>query len=107
MQDICHRYCHYDDQQERHTKRHHPTPNAIRAAPHFKTKIGRKKIPFLSLPAFFVTSGCLVDKAAICNERSHVSPNVLVLSPSPVRVEVLALAKPGRCAFEQSLLQFV
>src|SRR5262249_59376645 len=66
-----------------------------------------QKIPFLSLPAFFVTSGCLVDKAAICNERSHVSPNVLVLSPSPVRVEVLALAKPGRCAFEQSLLQFV
>ena len=26
MQDIRHRYCHYDDQQERHTKRHHPMP---------------------------------------------------------------------------------
>src|SRR5262245_39519984 len=26
MQDIRHGYCHYDDQQEWHTKRHHPMP---------------------------------------------------------------------------------
>jgi hypothetical protein len=117
MQDIRHRYCHYDDQQERHTKRHHPMPlKRYRVA---KPKLVAKKFQFFS-PRVFVTPVALYNKAgdtqrpkwqgrscprllqnrAFSGEAKRV-PEPARAQPSRTRQSCLSFGRPLVCAFHK------
>ena len=68
MQDIRHRYCHYDDQEERHTKRHHPMPfGRHRLA---KPKLVAKKVHFFPPRVFDHGWPCTTKQAELSREHA-------------------------------------
>src|SRR5262245_27537049 len=80
MEDICYRYCHYDDQQERHTKRHHPMPFGRHCIA--KPELVAKKFHF-SPPRVLMTSGGLVQQSRpLCPHSLRAGGGSDDLSPS-------------------------